>query len=111
MDDVFSLSDSTSSDTAQFQEASDTTPSAFDDTDQDFDHQNGEDWENPPEDEIDSLEPDPPSVEINGQVMSVEDLNRCLSFAQQAASEVLQLRQETALLDQYAQLSGMSRHR
>ena len=109
MDDVFSPSDSTLSDTAQFQEASDPTPSAFDDTDQDFDHQNGEDWENPPEDEIDSLEPDPPSVEINGQVMSVEDLNRSLSFAQQAASEVLQLRQETALLDQYAQLSGMSR--
>lgn len=109
MDDAFSAPDGALTDTAQFQEPSDPIASSFDDAEQNLDNLDGEVWENNADGEIESLEPDSPAVEINGQVMSADELGRSLSFARQAASEVLQLRQETALLDQYARLSGMSR--
>lgn len=108
MDDAFSPSGGPLPDSSALQD-SDPMASFPNDMEQNSGNMNQEDWENEPNDEIQSLDPDPPSIEVNGQAMSMDELGRSLSFAQQAASEVLRLRQETALLDQYAQLSGMSR--
>lgn len=74
------------------------------------DEESSEEGEEPeePEEEFPE-EGQEPTFEINGQQMSLEDVNRSFGYAQRAAREVLQLRQDTALLDDYARLAGMSR--
>lgn len=51
----------------------------------------------------------PQTVEIGGQPVPVEELVQAADFGRQAAREVVELREQAGILDEFARLAGMDR--